>query len=157
MRNIRSILILIGLFTIFAIFIGTSSAENLTVNSGNTNQSFTNSSSDGSAVTSTVTTKSINTPINEIWLFVIVFILSFIVTYLKCEGYMCSIKYSLLISIIMAVIYSIITFILMKSTLSPGFEGILAISLLIMTAIPSIIIGLLGSLIAVSLKKIRKK
>jgi len=153
MRNIKSILILVSLFTIFSIFIGTSSA----VNSKNIDQSFINNNYDSPTMIATVAETSVNTPISEIWLFILVFILSFIFSYLKCENYGCSIKYGPLIALLWQLfIIAYTTVVLMMPTFLPEFEMLTAINLIIMTIIPGMIIGLFGSLIAVGLKKILK-
>ncbi len=93
-----------------------------------------------------------------LWLFLLTIILSFTVAHFKCKNYNCSIKYSLLIGIIMAIIYSII-FILTIPAFPPEvrntplFNLILAVILIVIAVIPNIIIGIVGGSFAVFLKR----
>jgi hypothetical protein len=119
-----------------------------------------------STVTTATTTVSTD-GISILWLFSLTLILSFIVSYLKCKKYNCSVKYGLLIGIITAILYGIITFILTMTTLpseianTGTFIPIIAISLvidlLIVAVIPNIIVGILGGIIAVFLNKRSKR
>ncbi|MEL7671002.1 hypothetical protein [Methanobacterium sp.] len=79
------------------------------------------------------------------------------VSHIKCKKYNCSIKYSLLISIIMAIIYIVIFIWTMpafppeiKNT--PLFNLILAAVLIVAAVIPNIVLGIIGDSFAVFLK-----
>lgn len=107
----------------------------------------------------TVTMTSSGTGI--LWLFLLTLLVSFMVSHIKCKNYNCSIKYGLLISIIMAIIY-IVIFIWtipafppeIKNT--PLFNLILVAVLIIIAVIPNIVIGVIGGLFAVFLKNAPK-
>jgi len=107
----------------------------------------------------TVTMTSTGTGI--LWLFLLTLLLIFTVAHLKCKNYNCSIKYGLLISIIMSIIYSII-FILTMPTFpqeirnTPLFSLILAVILIVVAVIPNIVIGVIGGSFAVFLKNTPK-
>lgn len=104
----------------------------------------------------TITMTSTGTGI--LWLFLLTLLLSFTVAHLKCKNYSCSIKYSLLISIIMAIIYNII-FILTMPAFPPEikdtslFNLTLAVILIVVAVIPNMIIGIIGGSFAVFLKR----
>ena len=92
-----------------------------------------------------------------LWLFLLTLLGSFMVSHFKCKNYNCSIKYSLLISIAAAVIYSIVFIFTMpqfppEMENSPLFGLILAVALLIFAIIPNIILGIIGGSFAVFLK-----
>ncbi|MEN6293862.1 MAG: hypothetical protein ABFD07_17830 [Methanobacterium sp.] len=92
-----------------------------------------------------------------LWLFLLTILASFMVSHFKCKNYNCSIKYSLLISIAAAIIYSIVFIFRMpqfpaEMQNSPLFGLILAIALLIFAIIPNIILGVASSSFAVFLK-----
>ena len=103
----------------------------------------------------TVTMNSTGTGV--LWLFLLTLLVSFIVSHIKCKNYNCSIKYSLLISIITTIIYIAIFIWTMpvfppeiKNT--PLFNLILAAVLIVAAVIPNIVIGIIGGLFAVFLK-----
>ena len=104
----------------------------------------------------TVTMTSSGTGI--LWLFLLTLLLSFMASHFKCGNYNRSIKYSLLISIILAIIYSII-FIWTMPPFPPEIKNTLLFNLILVTlligvvVIPNIILGIIGGLAAVFLKK----
>ncbi len=103
----------------------------------------------------TVTMASSGTGI--LWLFLLTLLASFMAAHVKCKNYNCSIKYSLLISIIIAIVYIVIFIWTMpafppeiKNT--PLFNLILTAVLIVIAVIPNVLLGVIGGLFAVFLK-----
>lgn len=96
-----------------------------------------------------------------LWLFLLTLLVSFMVSHIKCKDYNCSIKYSLLISIILAIIYSII-FIWTMPSVPPEikntflFSIIIIVALIFIALIPNIVLGVIGGSFAVFLKRSSK-
>lgn len=106
---------------------------------------------------SNVTFTMTSTGTGILWLFLLTLLVSFVVSHLKCKNYNCSIKYSLLISITLAIIYSII-FIWTMPPIPPEVKNIPLFSLILIAAlifiavIPNIVLGVIGGSFAVFLK-----